>query len=175
MEDTVLIGGSGGQGVMLLGTLLAISAIKEDKYASCLPAYGPEMRGGTANCTVVISDKGVITPLPDTINGMIMLNEPSYWKFKDTVKKDGLIILNSSIITRTADLPGVEQVKIPLNDIALELGSIKAANMVALGAYLQRVKTVDQASVQAVMADYFRAKPQVVDINSRALLAGMAH
>jgi len=173
MEDTVLIGGSGGQGVMLLGTLLATSAIKENKYSSCLPAYGPEMRGGTANCTVVISDKEVITPLPDLIDCMIMLNEPSYWKFKDFIKEGGLIILNSSLISETAELKSVKQIKIPFNDIALELGNIKAANMVALGNYLQRVKSVKYESVKKLISDYFKTKPKVVDINCKALLEGM--
>jgi len=173
MEDTVLIGGSGGQGVMLSGTLLATSAIKENKYSSCLPAYGPEMRGGTANCTVVISDKEVITPLPDSIDCMIMLNEPSYWKFKDFVKEGGLIILNSSLISETKELKSVQQVKIPFNDIALELGNIKVANMVALGNYLKRIKSVKYESVKKVMSDYFKTKPKVVDINCKALLKGM--
>ena len=175
MENTVLIGGSGGQGVMLLGTLLAISAINENKYSSCLPAYGPEMRGGTANCTVVISDKEVMTPLPDLIDCMIMLNEPSYWKFKDYVKEGGLIILNSSLISETAELKSVQQIKIPFNDIALKLGNIKAANMVALGNYLQRLKTVQFESVKEVMSDYFKTKPKVVEINCQALTKGMEY
>ena len=122
---------------------------------------------------MVISDKEVITPLPDSIDCMIMLNEPSYWKFKDFVKEGGLIILNSSLISEIKELKSVQQVKIPFNDIALELGNIKAANMVALWNYLKRVKSVKYESVKELMSDYFKNKPKVVDINCKALLEGV--
>ncbi len=173
MENTLIIAGSGGQGVMLLGTLLAISAIEENKYSTCIPAFGPEMRGGTANCTVVISDKNVTTPLPDKINCMILLNEASYNKFKDFIKEDGTLFLNSSLITKTDKLKSVKQIKVPFNDIALELGNIKAANMVALGSYLKEVNPVKYDSVDKVMSDYFKTKPSIVDINRKAIIAGM--
>ncbi len=173
MENTLIIAGSGGQGVMLLGTLLAIGAIEENKYSTCIPAFGPEMRGGTANCTVVISDNSVTTPLPDKINCMILLNEASYNKFKNSISEGGTLFLNSSLITKTDELKSIKQIKVPFNDIAQELGNIKAANMVALGSYLNAVNPVKYDSVNKVMSDYFKTKPAIVEINRKAILAGM--
>ena len=92
MEKSVLIGGSGGQGVMLLGTMLAIAAIHENKQSTCMPAYGPEMRGGTANCTVIVGEDKIVTPLPDEVSSVIVMNELSYHKFVGQVPENGLLI-----------------------------------------------------------------------------------
>ncbi len=175
MEYKVLIGGSGGQGVMLLGTMLAIAAINEEREATCLPAYGPEMRGGTANCTVIVSDEPVLTPSPDAVDAVIVMNEPSYSKFVGDVPENGILIVNSSITNNVVE-EGVnyEIVKVPCNDIAAELGNVRAANMVAAGAYIQKTGAVSLEACEKTLTDYFGAKkPGVVKSNIDALKAGM--
>lgn len=177
MEHKVLIGGSGGQGVMLLGTMLAIAAINENRQCTCLPAYGPEMRGGTANCTVIVSDEPVLTPSPDSVQTVIVMNEPSYKKFVDQVPEGGLLIVNSSI-TNNVVTEGVnyEVLQVPCNDIAAELGDKagKCANMVAAGAYIAKTGAITVEGAEKTLADYFGAKkPAAVELNVKAILRGI--
>ncbi len=174
MEHRVLLGGSGGQGVMLLGTMLSIAAIHEKKHTTCMPAYGPEMRGGTANCTCIISEEEIETRLPDEVTAVIVMNEPSYKKFVGDVPENGLLIVNSSITAGVATDVPYEVIQIPCNDIAAELGDVRAANMVAAGAYIQKTNVVGVAAVEATLQEYFGTKkPAAVKLNVAAIEAGM--
>ena len=174
MEKSVLIGGSGGQGVMLLGTMLAIAAIHENKQSVCMPAYGPEMRGGTANCTVIVGEEKILTPLPDEVNSVIVMNEPSYHKFVGQVPENGLLIVNSSITNNVKlDVP-YEVIQVPCNDIAQKLGDVRAANMVAAGAYMAKTEAVSLESAEKTLKEYFgEKKAAAVKTNVEAIKAGI--
>ena len=136
MHTEIVLAGFGGQGVLLIGKLLAYAAMKAGREVTWMPAYGPEMRGGTCNCTVVLSDRPIGSPISKSPHGLIVLNLPSLDKFEDTVRPGGIIVVNTSLINRLPRRTDVIVVAVPANELALECGNAKAANMVTLGAYL---------------------------------------
>jgi len=136
MMHEVIFAGFGGQGVMLMGQLLAYSSMIEDKNVSWLPSYGPEMRGGTANCMVKVSDSQVASPLITAPTALVAMNLPSLNKFADSVKEGGVIIYNSSLINEDYTREDVNVIPIPVNDLAGELGNVRVANIIALGCLL---------------------------------------
>ena len=173
MYQGIRIAGFGGQGVISAGILLAQAGVEDKKNASWLPSYGPEMRGGTANCSVVVSDGEGYPPivsLPDT--GLIM-NEPSLPKFEPLLKKGGLMIINSSLINSRPTRTDITVVCVPCNKIAEELGMDRIANLVALGAFIKQTGAVTLQSVEHAMKKvYKRAKPEMLELNKKALQAG---
>jgi 2-oxoglutarate ferredoxin oxidoreductase subunit gamma len=136
MMHEVIFAGFGGQGVMLMGQLLAYSSMIEDKNVSWLPSYGPEMRGGTANCMVKVSDSQVASPLITAPTALVAMNLPSLNKFADSVREGGVIIYNSSLINEDFTRDDVRVLPIPVNDLAGELGNTRVANIIALGCLL---------------------------------------
>jgi len=171
MENSVLICGSGGQGVMLIGSILSTSAIASDCNASCMPSYGPEMRGGTANCTVVYSDDEIITPLIERVSAMILLNQPSMDKFFNYRGNENCRrIINSSLVRKTYGVSNVCEV--PCNDLAMEIGNPKGINMVALGAYIGAVQCITLDVVAQQMEQHFPGKEKIIKLNKVALQAG---
>jgi len=137
--EEVIIAGFGGQGTMLAGKLLAQTAMKAGKEVTYMPSYGAEVRGGTANCMVVIAETKIASPVVSKPNSLIVMNKASLNKFAPRVKAGGLLIMNSSLIDSQPKLDEtIDILAVPADDIATELGNRKAANMVALGAYLQR-------------------------------------
>jgi 2-oxoglutarate ferredoxin oxidoreductase subunit gamma len=173
MAERIIIAGAGGQGIMLLGKVLAESAMRLDKYTTCLPCYGPEVRGGTANCMVVISDEEIGSPYVDIADDLIIMNEPSLHRFKDRIKEKGLLIINRSL-AKTNIVSKATVLSYPFTDIALELGNIKTANMVALGCFMAKNKIIDKVTVLEVFK-YMTPphKSEIFEINQQALLAGM--
>ena len=170
----VICAGFGGQGVMSMGQLLTYAGMIESKEVSWLPSYGPEMRGGTANCSVTVSDKPVGSPV---ISGdatcAIVMNLPSLDKFESEVKTGGKILVNSSLIERKVERKDVDVYYIPANDIALELGNPKVANMIMLGAYLQTEPTVEVESILEAFKKVFGpSKEKFVPLNQIALEKG---
>ena len=147
MLEQNIFAGFGGQGVLLMGQLLAYAGMLEDKEVSWLPSYGPEMRGGTANCSVVVSDSPVASPIVTMATTVVAMNRPSLDKFEDSVLPDGKLFINSSIIDKKSDRGDVEVYYVPCNEIAEELGNPRVANMVMLGAYIEKTKCVDFESV----------------------------
>jgi 2-oxoglutarate ferredoxin oxidoreductase subunit gamma len=147
MLEQNLFAGFGGQGMLLMGQFLAYAGMLENKHVSWLPSYGPEMRGGTANCSVVVSDKPIASPVITKASCVVAMNRPSLDKFEQTVKPGGLLIVNSSLIDRKATREDIEVMYIPANEIAEELGNAKVANIVILGAYLEKTKCVGMDSV----------------------------
>ncbi len=149
MYHDLIISGFGGQGILLIGNLLAYAAMSEGRHVTFLPAYGVEMRGGTANCTVVISSKSIGSPVVGRPTSVIIMNLPSLVKYQDRIKPNGLLILNSSLVD-----PGeltrkdIECVTVPFNAIAAQNGSDRLANMVALGVYLEKTSIVRQKSIE---------------------------
>ena len=173
MKQEIIMAGFGGQGVMSMGMILAYAGLVEDKEVSWMPSYGPEMRGGTANCTVIVSDKRIASPVTATPDTVIVMNLPSLDKFAPMVKPGGLLIVNSSLIEKECDRSDITIVKVPCNEIAMELGSAKVANMVALGAYLQATGILSiEAVVNAMKKKVFPDKPQLIPINEAALNRG---
>lgn len=173
MEERIIIAGFGGQGVMSMGQLLTYSGMIENKNVSWLPSYGPEMRGGTANCNVIVSDGLIGSPIVTEATTAIVMNKPSLDKFEKDVVNGGNLLINSSLIDKKASRTDVNVYYIPANDIANELGNSKIANMVMLGAYLELTKVVKTESVVEAFKKVFgESKSHLIPINKEALVKG---
>jgi len=173
MYQGIKISGFGGQGVISAGYLLAQAGMMEGKEVSFFPAYGAEMRGGTANCSVVVASEEVSTPIVSVPDTAIVLNEPSLAKFEPTVKPGGLLIINSSLVNSKATRKDIKVLYVPCNEIAGELGNPKAMNMVALGAFaaVTGAMSID-AIAKAMPKVYKKLKPEVIAMNVKALKRG---
>ena len=174
MENSVLIAGFGGQGIILIGQLLGYSATSVGKNATFYPAYGAEQRGGTANCTVVISDDEIGSPVVSKLDALCAMNAPSLDKFESWVKAGGTIIVNSSLIERSVKRTDVKVLYVPVNGIALEIGSDKVANMVMLGAYLQ-AGALPLEPVLETMKEKMAKKAKFIPLNEAAIKAGLEY
>ncbi len=172
MQRDVIMAGFGGQGILLIGKMLAYAGMHAGKEVSWLPSYGPEMRGGTCNCTVVISDKPVGSPVIRSPRAVVAMNLPSLEKFEPDLREGGLLLINSSLINRGAERDDVTVVEVPANEIATDLGNPRGANMVALGAYIGATDAVSVDEVIEVIRETFAAKPAVIDVNIEALRKG---
>ncbi|MGF7060524.1 2-oxoacid:acceptor oxidoreductase family protein [Brassicibacter mesophilus] len=173
MEERVIVAGFGGQGVMSMGQLLTYSGMIENKNVSWLPSYGPEMRGGTANCNVIVSDGLIGSPIVTEATTAIAMNRPSLDKFEKDVVSGGKLLINSSLIDKKAARDDVEVYYVPCNDIALELGNTKVANMVMLGAYLELTKAVKVDSIiEAFKKVFGESKAHLIPVNQNALEKG---
>lgn len=172
MQHEVMFAGFGGQGIMTAGQLLAYSGMTEGKLVVWIPSYGPEMRGGTAYCTVVVSDKPIASPIVENPETIAVFNRPSMDKFKSKVKKGGHLIVNSSLIDVKADRRDIDELYVPANDIALKAGNTKATNMVVLGAYVGRTGVVDIKTVESVIKERMASKKELLEINLKALNEG---
>jgi 2-oxoglutarate ferredoxin oxidoreductase subunit gamma len=172
MQNDVVCAGFGGQGVLLIGKVLAYAGMKAGKEVSWFPSYGPEMRGGTANCTVVISDKPIGSPVIQHPRSLIAMNLPSLDKFEPMLRPKGFVLINTSLVNREPAREDIEVLKIPASSIAIEEGSPRAANMVALGAYVGRTGIVDREVVEGILEQEFGKKPKVLEINLKAFRRG---
>lgn len=173
MLERIIISGFGGQGVMLMGRLLAYAGMIEGKKVAWMPSYGPEMRGGTANCTVLISTKEIGSPIVSHPKILIAMNQPSLDKFESNVKEDGLIILNDSLINREVKRNDVNVIKIPADEIADKLGNSRAANMVILGAYVKKSGIVKMDTIfQALEKALAGRNKKLLELNKEALKKG---
>ncbi len=172
MQYDMIIAGFGGQGALLIGKMLAYAGMHQGKEVSWLPSYGPEMRGGTANCTVVVSDRPVGSPVIKSPRALLALNLPSLDKFEDSVRADGVILVNTSMVNRDPRRTDVKVVKVAANDIANGLGNPRGANMVALGAFVGATGVVDMKEVESLVRETFSRKPALVEVNLKAVRAG---
>jgi 2-oxoglutarate ferredoxin oxidoreductase subunit gamma len=172
MTERIIIAGAGGQGIMLLGQVLAEVAIKENKHVTWLPAYGAEVRGGTAHCMVVISDQEIGSPFIDRADTLIIMNGPSFAKFRNRIKNQGLFIINSSLVSQEKK-KNAHILEYPFTDIALKLGNIRVANMVAVGCYLAKKKIMDINNVFKVIEEIApEGKKDLIEINQQAVSFG---
>ena len=175
MLEQNLFAGFGGQGVLLMGQLLAYAGMLEDKFVSWLPAYGPEMRGGTANCSVNISDEPIGSPVVSKATTVIAMNRPSLEKFEEAVQPGGFLFVNSSIIDIKATRDDIQAFYVPCNEIAEELGNPRLANMVMLGAYIEKTKCVEIEHVlDALLHKLGEKKAHTIPVNREALERGAA-
>ncbi len=169
----VIIAGFGGQGVMLIGNLLAQAGMEHGLEVSFIPVYGAEMRGGTANCTVVLDEHAIGSPLVREPLSTIILNEPSLAKFQSRLHKDGVQVVNASLINKDLVESARRTVYIPANDMAHELGNVKLANMVALGAWLKATGALPLAVAQEALRRVVSAHyAKLIPVNEKALEAG---
>ena len=172
MQREVMFAGFGGQGILMSAKILAHTALEEGREVIWIPSYGPEMRGGTAYCMVVISDKPIGSPIIKHPMHLVAMNRPSLEKFAPEIKKDGIILINSSLIKIGAGRDDVDAVNIPVSDMARDLGSIKAANIVALAAFVTRSKIVDFELMRDMVQVEFASKKKFIDLNMSAVDQG---
>ena len=172
MQNEVQFAGFGGQGIMLMGQILAQTAMQQGYEVVWIPSYGPEMRGGTAYCTVVISDRPIGSPIIRNPKHLVAMNRPSLEKFAPSVKSGGTIFINSSIIPIDAGRDDVDVVKVPIIEIAKELGNVKTANIVALAAFVSRSQVVDFELLRESVKAKFANKEKLIPLNMKALEEG---
>jgi len=163
MLETIIFAGFGGQGILLSGRLICIAAMREGKHVSHIPSYGAEMRGGTANCAVVISDEEIASPVVRRPMICVVMNNPSLLKFESWVEPGGLLITNASLIDQTPTRSDLDIIPVQAGDLAREQGNIRAANMIILGLLLQRKPHI--ASLDAIN----NALEEAVSVRNRAL------
>ncbi len=172
MIQKLFFAGSGGQGVILMGQMVAYAAIEEEKEVTFLPSYGPEMRGGTANCTVVVSDAPVSSPLIYEADVVVAMNLPSLARFEPLVKPGGKLFYNSSLIPQAPGRTDIEAVAVAANDIAGELGNARAANMVMLGAVVYEANVAGGEAMDKVLQKVFSgSKAKLLELNRKAFHA----
>ena len=173
MQSEVMFAGFGGQGIMLIGKILAHAAMEEGFEVAWVPSYGPEMRGGTAYCTVVISDRPIGSPIIKNPLHLVAMNGPSLEKFAPTVKKDGIIFINSSLIGFDSKRKDVRELKVPVVKIAQGLGNVRTANIVALSAFVAKSGVVSMETLTACIKEEFSKKPKLIPLNMQAIEAGI--
>lgn len=172
--EEVIFAGFGGQGVLLMGQLVTYAGMMEGENVTWMPSYGPEMRGGTANCGVVVSDEEIASPLVSEPTSVVAMNWPSLERFQGMVSPGGLIVYNSSLISAEPTRTDVRVLAVPANDIANELGDTRVANMVALGAYLGVTQVVNPETVLEAMKKVLpERRHSLIPLNRQALARGL--
>lgn len=167
-----IFAGFGGQGVLSMGLNLAQAAMLEGRFVTYLPSYGAEVRGGTANCTVAISDEEIASPVASSPEFIIALNQPSMVRFQNQIQSGGVFFINSSLVEAGISRGDVDIVSVPANKIAEELGSARSANMVMMGAFVKKSNLVSLSSVIDGLKDALKNKQKLIAINKKALAAG---
>jgi 2-oxoglutarate ferredoxin oxidoreductase subunit gamma len=172
--EEILIAGSGGQGIMLMGQLLAYGSVFEKLEVTFFPSYGPEMRGGTANCTVVISDQRIGSPVRNSFTTLMAMNKASLKGFERRVKVGGLLTYNETLIGRVEDRMGVRLLAVPANRVASELGNPQVANMVAVGALAGALRIISFSSLSKGLARVIPSnRHALIPLNEEAMRRGM--
>jgi len=172
MNTKLFFAGSGGQGILLMGQILATAAMREGLEVTFLPSYGPEMRGGTANCTVIVSDSPISCPLIYEADAVAAMNLPSLTKFEGLLKPQGKLFTNSSLVSLNASREDIEEYRIPANETAIALGDERAANTVMLGAIIARMGFISMDAIMNVLDYAFSgARARLLPLNQKALLA----
>ena len=164
--------GFGGQGVLSMGLNLAQAALLEGKNVTYLPSYGVEVRGGTANCTVAISDEEIASPVASSPDFVVAMNQPSLIRFQNQLHSGGVLFLNSSLIEAQIPRGDIEIVAVPANSMAEELGSPKSANMVMLGAFIKKSNLVSLSTLIETLGNTLKKKEKLAAVNRKALMAG---
>jgi 2-oxoglutarate ferredoxin oxidoreductase subunit gamma len=187
MTEQIIIAGSGGQGIMLLGKVIAESALREGFHVTWFPTYGAEVRGGAAYCMVIMSSQEIPSPYIDKADTLIIMNKVSLLKFKQRIKNKGLLLVNSSLASTTGrktpnkaglskrvNIKYVEQIYLPFTEAAIKLGNIRVANMVALGAYIAKRRILTkQIAFVAIQEIAPEEKKNLISINKQAVEEGM--
>jgi 2-oxoglutarate ferredoxin oxidoreductase subunit gamma len=172
MQSEIMFAGFGGQGILVGGKILAHAAMERGHEVVWIPSYGPEMRGGTAYCMVIISDKPIGSPIIKNPAHLIAMNRPSLVKFAPVVKPNGVILVNSSLIPIESDRKDVDEIKVPVTELAKSIGNVRSANIVALGAFVERSQIVDFEIMRHCVEEEFADKPNFIPLNIKALERG---
>jgi 2-oxoglutarate ferredoxin oxidoreductase subunit gamma len=173
MTKKTIFSGFGGQGVLMMGYVLAVAAMRDGMNVTYLPSYGAEVRGGTANCTVVVSDEEIFSPVASSPDYAIIMNKPSLMKYEGMIGEGGTVILNSTLVDRDPSRPDLEVVKIPANDIAKELGSDRTINMIMLGAFVAKTKITTLDSIMNGLTEIVKGKrTAIMKLNRKGLDKG---
>jgi len=167
-----IFAGFGGQGVLSMGLNLAQAAMLEGKDVTYLPSYGAEVRGGTANCTVAISDEEIASPVASSPEFIVVMNQPSLVRFQNQIQSGGLLFINSSLVEAEISRGDVDIVSVPAASIAENLGSPKSANMVMLGAFIKKSNLVSLSSLIEGLKNVLKGKQKLMAINEKALTVG---
>jgi len=173
MYQGVIMSGFGGQGIISGGILLAYAGMIDGKHVTFFPAYGAEMRGGTANCSVVISSDEIASPVVAFPDSLLVMNEPSLTRFEPALRPNGMLMINTSLVSSRPKRNDIETIDVPANEIAEKLGSIKCANMVMLGAYAKKSGALSlEALKKSLPKVYPRAGQKILDMNTNAMQEG---
>lgn len=173
METSIIISGFGGQGTLFSGQVLAYAALDTGKQVTWIPSYGPEMRGGTAHCTVIISDEEIGSPLVRSPTIAVALNLPSLDKYEHLVQPGGLMVANASLINREVERTDIQAIHIPANKIAEEIGNMRLANMVAMGAMVTARPVLPLEALKQALKDHLPQRhKKLLPANFEALAQG---
>ncbi|MBF0449367.1 MAG: 2-oxoacid:acceptor oxidoreductase family protein [Candidatus Magnetomorum sp.] len=172
MQMDMMFTGFGGQGILMMGKIIALAALKEGKEVAWVPSYGPEMRGGTAYCTVVIGDEPIGSPIIQNPMNLVAMNQPSMEKFSQLVKPGGMILKNSSLVPVSSHRTDLTEYEIAANEIANDLGTVKVTNVVALGAFIECSGIFSLDLIRDILNQELSKKPALLDINLQAIERG---
>ncbi len=176
MQKEIIIAGFGGQGVLFAGQLITYAAMDEGLHVTWIPSYGPEMRGGTANCTVVISDEEIGSPMVSRPSAVIAMNRPSLDKYEDLVKPGGVLVVNQSMVDREVKRTDIQVIVVPANKIAEDLGEKRMTNMVLLGALLANMDILPISSIEKALQEHLPERHQkLLGLNKHALKEGSTY
>jgi 2-oxoglutarate ferredoxin oxidoreductase subunit gamma len=175
MHESVIMSGFGGQGILLMGQLLCYAGMHEGLKVTWMPSYGPEMRGGTANCTVMLSSTRIGSPVTHYPSSLVAMNKASLGKFEPTIQAGGFLVINSSLVDRDSQRRDLTVVRVPANRIAEEVGSLQVTNLAALGAYVGGKRTVCLESVIVALRRMIPVhRKELIAVNEEALRRGSA-
>ena len=175
MQQEIIISGFGGQGTLFAGQLLAYAAMDSGYHVTWIPSYGPEMRGGKARCTVIVADEEIGSPLVRRPSAAIVLNIPSMEAFESAVKSDGVLVVNSSLVPQKSERTDIQAIHIPASDMATELGNVRMANVICLGALVQATGVVSLEAIEQALDDHLPARHRkLLGLNKEALRKGAA-
>lgn len=175
MHHEIIISGFGGQGALFAGQMLAYAGLAEGRHVTWIPSYGPEMRGGTANCTVIISDEEIGSPLVRHPTTAIVLNPPSFEKYEPLVQKDGVLIVNSSLVSIPAHRADIRRIDVSANEVAAQLGGTQMANVVLVGVLVGATGVVKLETLDRVLEERVSARHRdKLPMNREALRRGLA-
>jgi 2-oxoglutarate ferredoxin oxidoreductase subunit gamma len=173
MQTEIIIAGFGGQGVLFAGQLLAYAAMDEGLEVTWIPSYGPEMRGGTANCTVIISDQEIGSPMVRNPQALIAMNRPSLDKYEQSIRPDGLLVANGSLIDRPVQRNDIKTAIIPANEIAAKIGDKRLTNMVMIGCLLANLPVISLETIIKAMQDHISSRRKdMIPANIEAIQQG---
>lgn len=176
IQEEIIISGFGGQGALFAGQLLAYAAMDQGLHVTWIPSYGPEMRGGKARCTVVISDEEIGSPLVRRPSAAIVLNIPSMEAFEPAVKPGGVLVVNSSLVPQKSEREDIRVIYVPASDIASDLGNIRLANVVCLGALIQALGVIPLEAIEKALDDHLPERHRkLLGLNKEALRKGAEH
>jgi len=171
--EKMILAGFGGQGIMSMGQIIAYAGMIDNKNVTWLPSYGPEMRGGTANCNVIVSDQDIASPLVNSASTVIVMNKPSLEKFESQVAPGGHLYINSSLIDTKTTRKDIIVHYIPASDLAIKIGNIRVANMIILGAFLANTHLLSTESIHEALTKVLGInKEHLIEINENALMTG---